>query len=749
RISALSLHTGESDLSGTQQVSAQGNPGLPTGHDTWGTYYLVINETDMTAEVIPNRTADMHFDVTWVKDICKTCVTAKVKNFDIALRLFEIELHTMNPTKKIGKDVRFIVDLDATGEYYMTDPDDYTKLFDVEGLPNPFRALAKGVTNRSYLPGSYDVSIFTLWISEAHKPIANIPFIIETSYPNRCQEPYMIDTQVIGEFPPGGGGSVTVNCNVYDSQKDHGEVWLRTAGIFTAADILMTMGDTIGTDGRKYTATFSNTLGGGAGLTPILIEAYTDDLGVEPYPLNDYANIFADPGGASAIAGDVFNAVNKVAVNGSVVTIHDTDGGADPLPYTVTDGTYFVPVLPGPYSVQAYQSVYFMQDTKYDVVVPADTTVLVCFGLAPKYLSKPSEAMATISGVIRDSTTGDPIMGAQATLDGGSTTGGVIQARITDSRGHFCFYAVPTYQQSNWTVHAYHPNYIPQDIAGISSAANKSTPQVDFDLVPLTANAIWFENFETGTSNVGTHADWYFQRVTTSYWPGGSKVTTYHSTTEAGDILWRVWDPFTSPIQDIFYVNGECILPPDDTGEGYIPDAWEGHRYLWYGEDSDTTGGGPHGGSFIDEWNGSVNYYGGTSSNGYNAGTAKTGPIDLTGYDELTLTLQTYWEIEAVDPSVQYDAMDVLISTDGTAWDRLDRLNPLAEPIPDYGNAQIAYTSAGYNQAAVWSPVLLDISAYGGNSTVWLRLDFDTRDPLYNGFKGWIVDDMQILPFKL
>ena len=92
--------------------------------------------------------------------------------------------------------------------------------------------------------------------------------------------------------------------------------------------------------------------------------------------------------------------------------------------------------------------------------------------------------------------------------------------------------------------------------------------------------------------------------------------------------------------------------------------------------------------------------------------------------------------------------MDILISTDGTHWDLLDRLNPLAEPIPDNWNWAIAYTSAGYNQAAVWSPSIIDISSYGGNSTVWLRFDFDTIDYLYNGFRSWVVDDVVIWPYS-
>jgi len=720
-----------------------------SGHELWGRYNLLINMETLETEVVPDRTSDAHYDVTWVKQICPACITVKLKNFDANTRTFWLELHAKNPSNKIGRDVRFIIDLDDTGEYDFLDPDNYTKLHVADGAPNPFRALAKQVSGRMFMPAANHVDFFKLYISETHFPMANIPFILDASYPNRCQEPYMMTDIVIdGEFPPGGGGQATVTLVAWDSQKDIGEVWLRTGGIFTASDILMTSTGAVGIDGYGYTATFSNALGGGSGLTPILIEAYTFDTAVEPFPLNDYARIFADPGGESAIAGEVFNAINKQNINGSQVKITSTSGGANPLPIDTSSGSYFQTVLAGTYKVESWQTSYFLQDTMYDVIVPPDSVVYVCFGLAPKYLDNPDEALATVSGHIRDSVTGDPVAGAQATLDGGPVTGGVIQSRTVDANGHYCFWAVPTFQQNNWTVHAFHPAYIPQDLENIPSDKNKSTPQVDFDLVSLTADAVWAESFESGPSNIGTQRDWTFDVVWAQAWPGGSGADYHNQHRDGADILWRVWDPISDPVQCIFYTNGVSQLPPDDLSGGWMPDPYEGHRFMMYAEDEDTSGVF-HSGSFIDEWGGDGVGSGGTSTNSFNAGWAKTGPIDLTGFDELTLQFQTYWEIESVDPSIAYDAMDVLISTDGTAWDLLDRLNPLAEPIPDMDNAMKPYTSSGFNQAAVWAPVVLDISSYGGNSTVWLRLDFDTIDPLFNGYRGWLVDNIAIWPYTI
>ena len=742
---------GAAPMGMSEPDSNSGNISQPKGSEIWGSYYMVIDETDMSVEVIENRTAEIHWDVTWIIDICPACVTAKVNNFDPNTRTFWIELYIINPTFKIGYDVRFVIDLDGTDEYDLLNPDNYTRLFDIQDEPNPFRAIAKGKNNRQVYPKENHVDNLVLYISEDHNPVNNIPFIIEVSYPTRCEEPYMMDNIVVdGEFPPGGGGSATVSLVAYDSQLDHGEIWLRTGGIFTVDDILMTPGAAVGEDGREYSTTFSNSLGGGSGLTPILIEAYTNDLADESYPLNDYARIFADPGGASAIAGDVFDALNTSPLTNipasTTITVNNTSGGPDPLPFNITDGTYYVTVQAGNYAVDVINSNYHKQDTLYDVIVPPDSVVLVCFGMAPKWLG---EGISTISGVCTDAQTDEPIQNVGLTLDGGPSVGGIIQSRVTDDRGHYCFYSVPTEQQDIYTVHAFHPDYIPQDYEDVLTAANKTTPQIDFYLGTSSAEPIWSEDFEPGSSNVGTKQDWFWDRVVSEGLPNPPEnMTNYHGQHEVGDILWRVIDPSDPPILNTFYDNGICTLPPDDLTDGYMPEAYGGHRFMWYGEELDDTPGPPHSGSFIDEWGGGYGD-GGNSTNGNNAGIARTGPIDLTGYDELTLTLQTWWEIEAVDPSMMFDAMDVLISTDMVSWDLLDRLNPLAEPVPDSGNAKKAYTSAGFDQAAVWSPQLFDLSSFGGNSEVYLRFDFDTRDSLYNGFRSWVVDEVEIWDYAI
>ncbi|MFX1312552.1 MAG: DUF4350 domain-containing protein, partial [Promethearchaeota archaeon] len=46
---------------------------------------------------------------------------------------------------------------------------------------------------------------------------------------------------------------------------------------------------------------------------------------------------------------------------------------------------------------------------------------------------------------------------------------------------------------------------------------------------------------------------------------------------------------------------------------------------------------------------------------------------------------------------------------------------------------------------APWQHVSLDISAYTGHSSVQIMFYFDTYDELYNDYRGWLVDDIQVL----
>ncbi|MEA2723426.1 MAG: hypothetical protein QOH59_1197 [Gemmatimonadales bacterium] len=116
---------------------------------------------------------------------------------------------------------------------------------------------------------------------------------------------------------------------------------------------------------------------------------------------------------------------------------------------------------------------------------------------------------------------------------------------------------------------------------------------------------------------------------------------------------------------------------------------------------------------------------------------------DVTG-TQVELRFKTWWEIEGVNPggAEPFDVMSVeILHSGGTTV--LKRLNPALDPTFPADRSTLPYTSAGFNLAPQWVDEAINISAYEGQS-VRIRFVFNTRDVRYNGFRGWVVDDVRI-----
>jgi hypothetical protein len=113
--------------------------------------------------------------------------------------------------------------------------------------------------------------------------------------------------------------------------------------------------------------------------------------------------------------------------------------------------------------------------------------------------------------------------------------------------------------------------------------------------------------------------------------------------------------------------------------------------------------------------------------------------IDMTTVSNARLTFWSAWEIEGVDVDA-FDLMQVYISTDGVNFFIIGQLNPLNDVD---GESWKPYSSGGLAQPMVWVDHVFDLSSYVGN-TVYLAFYFDTWDELYNGFRGWFIDDVSV-----
>ena len=123
-------------------------------------------------------------------------------------------------------------------------------------------------------------------------------------------------------------------------------------------------------------------------------------------------------------------------------------------------------------------------------------------------------------------------------------------------------------------------------------------------------------------------------------------------------------------------------------------------------------------------------------------------PIDLSLVDAAYLEGVTWYEVESVDIAVgQYDQMrvELWVGRPGGGGTMVvqKRLNPPFEP--PLQSAPVPYTSGGNERPALWVPFAVDMAPVIGRSDVFIVFDFLTRDGNYNGFRGWLLDEIRVV----
>lgn len=215
--------------------------------------------------------------------------------------------------------------------------------------------------------------------------------------------------------------------------------------------------------------------------------------------------------------------------------------------------------------------------------------------------------------------------------------------------------------------------------------------------------------------------------------------------------LWnRVFRPENIRVHpDIFPALVTLPVSLDEVLAGPIglPEAFHGNLAWWYGD--------PSTGTFIGEFDPTIQSpKGGGTSIEPNSGVLISPPIDLSHYRAAGLTFQTWWEIESVDA----DAFDLLgalgdsaalevVTSSGTKIVPVSSLNPRTDL---NGPPDQPVTSGGFNREQnrarppIWVPVFVDLTEYAGD-IVQIKWRFSTNDTLYNGFRGWLIDDVSVV----
>jgi hypothetical protein len=77
----------------------------------------------------------------------------------------------------------------------------------------------------------------------------------------------------------------------------------------------------------------------------------------------------------------------------------------------------------------------------------------------------------------------------------------------------------------------------------------------------------------------------------------------------------------------------------------------------------------------------------------------------------------------------------------GGARTSLGTLNPTVDP--DGDDAQPFTSGGGFNAPATWVEKVVSLGAFRGKN-IRLEFDFDTDDSQYNGFRGWLIDNVRV-----
>lgn len=334
--------------------------------------------------------------------------------------------------------------------------------------------------------------------------------------------------------------------------------------------------------------------------------------------------------------------------------------------------------------------------------------------------------IGSLAGVVYN---GDgPIEGAQVSLSGGAATNGAYATATTDEHGHY----VLTFNLNKNLAEALEESTLSATAAGhqgttktIAVASGNATG-ANLALTPTDGaeegDVLWHETFETDSDTV---AAW--------------QVDGGHDDTDVGYTGWQLLEGGQHILNSLVNVNVK--LAPDDPSEGIVPDPVKGSRAYWYGN--------PATGNFL----GAVSSTGPFDDGGTgpaHGGTLTSPAIDLSQVEEgtaISLTFRTWWEIESVNPNEHgYDLMSIQVSTDGgDTFETIARLNPLSDPSSSLDRAPLPYTNYGFNAAPGWlhqEPIAVDDLA--GLDEAYLRFEFRTMDGYYNGFRGWLVDDVMI-----
>lgn len=406
-----------------------------------------------------------------------------------------------------------------------------------------------------------------------------------------------------------------------------------------------------------------------------------------------------------SINGVAYNAITFEHLTGAIIGLQpegSTSGGSasETIETTVDEnGVYsFSEVKAGTYSLYFQMSGF--RPMFSNIIDLNNGNIFVAFLPVSEDITIP---VGGITGIVVDKE-GNAVANANIAISAQdeSITNGYFSSVTSNENGQFFIGAVPLESTSFFKVRCIASGYETQLISNINILQNEMVVlyfQLD---TTAPANELFYEDFEGSTNS----------------W----EMTG----------MWNI-HPNSNIFNEAYpeYVK----LAPNDNSQGRIPNAYQGNMMAWFGS--------PETGNYIGEQSPFDNPLSGGTSAAPNRGELVSPVINLSGLSEASFNFWSWFEIESVNPNqFGYDLMEIYVIDNGGNQTLLGKLNPYTDPILSERKV-IPFTSGGFNQAPVWKYEEFDLTEYAGTS-IRLKFHFDTRDGLYNGFRGWFIDEIRV-----
>ena len=446
----------------------------------------------------------------------------------------------------------------------------------------------------------------------------------------------------------------------------------------------------------------------------------------------------------ATVAGKVVGGLSKDAIPSVEVQVFPDTAGfraeATPVAVEITDaeGKFEAFLKPGSYLLEAKADGYHSVTTWVFLVGDGETMpldfVMVPVGETAQFVN--------VCGRVRlgaAETAGPPIEGASVTLYG-NDFGNALASTTSGQWGFYCISGVPglgadglafIYIAMAAKMSGYLPGKAEQlpFLPGTVLVVNLGVQSLPADTVSLLG-----EDFESGSG------DWTVESP--------NEDVGWNLTGNGSNVNSAVGTCVSLPSQ-----NEDCVPKPDDPTDqcalcvqptdpacipepGALPNAYSGENAFWFGN-PDTNNFLPADGS-CEPGNG--------GSGGPVEGSLVSPTVSVDGFPSLFLSFYSAFEIESEDPQAPpggYDWMLIEIEVDGSStWDLVGYLNP---DVDANGMAYQPYSSAGFDNAPIWVNHTYDLAQWTGSSTIRIRFRFYSKDSNYNGFRGWLVDKVEIL----